>query len=361
MAKPMKTSFSDKELIESVRNGKDIPMTRLEITVTNSCTLACDYCTEMTLERATIPKEKVFALVDEASELGTKVISLNGGEITIIDYLAELVDYIKERNIAAKVTTNGYGKNARNPHYVRELIDAGLDQITSSYYFINPELYDRVTGGQDVKREVGKFMQVLQALKSDGYDFFWNVNTLVDRLNYRELPEKLQLFAGFNGIDRVVPVVIKRRQDRFLSREDIGAYYAQVLPEIEALGLEGRFPLMYKEARKLFGVTEEEKQRAAEGLYWVVDAERCYHNFNSLFVASDGNAYHCFVFHVYQGQPLGNVHTLSLKEIWVRHQLLVKTFNPSQDPICQTHRCNPDITAYNKALHAELGRENDRY
>jgi radical SAM protein with 4Fe4S-binding SPASM domain len=359
-AKKIETKFGRDELVAALIERASLPMTRLEIAITNSCTLACDYCTEINLGRATIPKERVFALVDEASDLGTEVISLTGGEITILDYLPELVAYIKEKGLGVKVTTNGYGSNASNADYVRELVATGLDQLTLSYYSIDSELYDKVTRRKDVKREVERLMRVLQGLKLEGYSFFWNVNTLVDKLNYEELPEKLQLFAGFSGIDRAVPLVVKRRPERFLSREDIDRYYLEVLPRIEAKGLDGRFPIMYREARRLFGVTDEEKQRAAEGLYWVVDAERCYHNFNSLFVASDGNAYHCFTFHVHQGKPLGNIHTLSLKEIWARHQMLVKTFNPSQDPICQAHRCNPDITAYNHLIHTDLRGENDR-
>ncbi len=359
MAKPIQTFFGKEELIAAIRNGRESPMSRLEIAATNSCTLACDYCTELTLGRATIPKERMFTLVDEASELGTQVISLTGGEITILDYLPELIAHIKSRNIAAKITTNGYGRNAEDTEYVRRLLYAGLDQITLSYYSVNPELYDIVSRRKDVGKKLYGFMKMLQQFKSEGYDFFWNVNTLVDRLNYGELPEKLELFAQFDGIDRNMPLVVKRKEDRFLSKEEIDRYYLEVLPKIEAKCLGDRFPLMYREARRLFGVTDEEKQIATDGLYWVVDVERCYHNFNGLFVANNGNAYHCFVFHVHQGRQLGNVHEVSLREIWTRHQEFIKTMNPSQNSICQAHRCNPDITNYNNGVHAELRGKND--
>ena len=354
MANPIKTGFGTGELIAAIKEGTPIPMTRLEIAVTNSCTFACDYCTEISLEKATLPREKVLSLIDSASGLGTEVVSLTGGEATIANHLPEIIRRITGTGMFSKVTTNGYGRNAENEGYVRQLLEAGLSQITVSYYSADSGLYAQVAGREDAKEKVEAFMRMLQRLKSAGHGFFWNVNTLTDNLNYRELPAKLEFISQFEGVDRAVPLVVKRRRDRFLSMQDINAYYSGVLPAVEALGLEDRFPLMYKEARRLFGTTEEERERAAQGLYWIVDAERCYHNFNSLFIANDGNAYHCFVFHLHHGEPLGNVHELPLNEIWSRHQERMKTLDPSTDPVCQAHRCNPDITAYNKATKAKL-------
>jgi radical SAM protein with 4Fe4S-binding SPASM domain len=357
--KKFKPNFAKEDLIRAIVERTPIPMIRLEIAVTNSCTLACDYCTELTLERATIPKDRVFTLVDEASTLGLEFISLTGGEITILDYLPGLVTHIKNRNIITKATTNGYGKNAEDKNYVKSLLEAGLNSITVSYYSVNPKLYDMVSEKKDVKKKVEMFMQMLQQFRSEGFNFFWNVNTLVDRLNYRELPEKLELFARFSGIDRAMPLVVKRRKDRFLSREDIDIYYSEVLPGVEAKCLEERFPIMYREARRLFGLTEDERQRAVQGLYWIVDTERCYHNFNRLFIANNGNAYPCFAFHVHQGQALGNIYELSLRKIWDRQREFIRTINPSIHPICQTHRCNPDITAYNNQVQGGIRRKND--
>jgi len=349
--------FGKYDLINSIKNKKKIPLTKLEIAITNKCTFACDYCTEITLKRATIGKEKLFNLVDEADKLGTELISLTGGEPTVIDYLPELIRYIKDKGILCKVTTNGYGKNLNNEIFIKNMLHAGLDQITISYYSTDSKLYSQVTNRNDAKEKVEAFISKLQQLRISSYDFFWNINIFVDKLNYEELPGKIKFLSQFNGINRVVPVVVKRKKDRFLSRNDIDNYYEKVLPQIECLELETRFPLLYRECRKLFGKSDEEKKRAEQGLYWIVDAKRCYHNFNKLFIANDGNAYHCFVFHIHKGDILGSIYKLSLGKIWEKHQEIIKTMNPSINPICQTHRCNPDISAFNNQIHLQLGNK----
>jgi MoaA/NifB/PqqE/SkfB family radical SAM enzyme len=351
--------YGKQKLIEAIQQGDKIPLTKLEIAISNTCTFACDYCTEITLKRATIRREKVLSLVDEASELGTELISLTGGEPTIADYLSELISYLRGKGILSKVTTSGYGRNAQNENYLKQLLEAGLDFLTSSYYSLNTELYAYVTGRRDAKKQVEGFIRKLQKLKSNGHDCYWNINILVDNLNYRQLPATIKFLSQFDGIDRTTPLVVKRKADRFLSRKDINIYYLEILPAIESLWLESRFPLMYRECRKLFGKTEEDYARTEQGLYWIADAKRCYHNYNSLFIANDGNAYHCFVFHIHQGNTLGSIHKLSLKEIWSKHQDMIVTLNPSTNPICQVHRCNPDITSYNHMVSMEVERLNN--
>lgn len=77
--------------------------------VTNRCNLRCAYCYEEYYDRnyQEIPKEKLFQLIDELAEMGTKYISINGGEALLRQDIHEIVDKIRSRRMLCHVSTNG--------------------------------------------------------------------------------------------------------------------------------------------------------------------------------------------------------------------------------------------------------------
>ena len=81
----------------------------VSISLTSKCNLRCTYCYsyEDNQSAITVPFDRLKWIIDEFYDLGTRVIMLQGGEPTLHKQFAEIVDYVKEKNIYCSVTTNG--------------------------------------------------------------------------------------------------------------------------------------------------------------------------------------------------------------------------------------------------------------
>jgi len=97
-----------KEIVKGRLANKKIPIL-VTICVTNRCNLRCRYCYEEYYERnhREFTTDELLGLIDELAEMGTKYISVNGGEALLRDDIEVVVDKIKERNMLCHLSTNG--------------------------------------------------------------------------------------------------------------------------------------------------------------------------------------------------------------------------------------------------------------
>ena len=81
----------------------------VQMSITTKCNFRCSYCYAVYPQRPIqdVPKEKWFSVIDELSNMGTRRISLLGGEPLSRPDFGEFVDYIKSKGIECAATTNG--------------------------------------------------------------------------------------------------------------------------------------------------------------------------------------------------------------------------------------------------------------
>lgn len=78
--------------------------------ITEKCNLRCVYCFPDSPNRKIndISKQDLFRLIDELYKMGTRYITLLGGEPLMRNDFGEIVDYIVGKNMMVEVGTNGY-------------------------------------------------------------------------------------------------------------------------------------------------------------------------------------------------------------------------------------------------------------
>lgn len=79
--------------------------------ITQRCNLKCVYCFPDSPQRQKekeFSKEEIFRIVDELYRLGTRYITILGGEPLMRKDFGEIVDYIARKNIIIETGTNGY-------------------------------------------------------------------------------------------------------------------------------------------------------------------------------------------------------------------------------------------------------------
>lgn len=97
-----------KEIIKGHITHKRIPIL-ITLCVTNKCNLRCIYCYAEYYERnyREFTTQEILNLIDELVSMGTKYISINGGESLLRADIGTIVDKIKEKNILCHMSTNG--------------------------------------------------------------------------------------------------------------------------------------------------------------------------------------------------------------------------------------------------------------
>lgn len=79
----------------------------VRIEVTNRCPNRCHYCNVYNVKVEDPSIEKLFRVIDELKEIGTKKISFSGGEPLLRDDIGRLIDYTKEKGISPEMNSRG--------------------------------------------------------------------------------------------------------------------------------------------------------------------------------------------------------------------------------------------------------------
>ena len=122
----------------------------IRISVTDRCNLRCTYCMPQTCktylrQEELLTYDEIVKLAGIYRSLGIKNVKLTGGEPLVREHVDELIFRLKEECGMEKVTltTNGILLEQQ----LDGLVKAGLDGVNISLDTLNPEHYNRLTGG----------------------------------------------------------------------------------------------------------------------------------------------------------------------------------------------------------------------
>jgi len=128
------------------------PLLNLRISITQRCNLRCTYChREGEVQHANVSLEKmtcdeIVRIAKNAISLGITRIKLTGGEPLMRENVCDVVKGIAEipglRDLS--MTTNGLLLDK----LAKPLCEAGLKRVNISLASLNPETYNKLTGGK---------------------------------------------------------------------------------------------------------------------------------------------------------------------------------------------------------------------
>ncbi|HHT9133823.1 MAG TPA: radical SAM protein [Candidatus Avalokitesvara rifleensis] len=205
MNKLIKHAAFAKEILKGHILQKNIPVL-VTLCVTNRCNLKCIYCYEECFKRPErdFTTEEVLSLVDELSEMGTKYISINGGEALLRDDIETIIDRINEKNILCHLSTNGI-LIPKKINAVRK-----MDSLSISI--------DGARGSNDLNRGTGTYDKIIEAFKSlKANHVNFQTSTVVTKNNENAVDEIMDLALNY-GFSAQFSLL--RRQDS--PNKDIG-------------------------------------------------------------------------------------------------------------------------------------------
>jgi radical SAM protein with 4Fe4S-binding SPASM domain len=175
---------------------------RMDIALTYRCQNKCDHCYNEPREMKELTVEQWKQVITKTWELGIPHIVFTGGEPTMFEGLAELVQKSEEFGQVTGMVSNG--RNLAKPSYLHDLVVKGLDHVQITVLSSIAEMHDRLVG------EVGAWNETIEGLKvALKEEMYVSTNTTIMRSNLNDLEATMQFLISigvkniaFNGIIR---------------------------------------------------------------------------------------------------------------------------------------------------------------
>lgn len=140
------------KLLYMMLTRKRIPL-YVGLFITERCNLKCIYCFPDSPNRTVkdIPLDKLFKLIDDLYNMGTRYITLLGGEPMIRKDFGEIVDYIIAKGMMVESGTNGYFTKHR------------IEDLKKLYLVCNSIDGDEET--HDLNRGKGSYKKIVESIE----------------------------------------------------------------------------------------------------------------------------------------------------------------------------------------------------
>ncbi len=180
-------------LAQTVTDQEDAAHERRHwVRISNTCNNRCCFCLDSDLVYLDpfVPTDEVKRLIDEGLALGATRLILSGGEASIHPDFVELIRYGRRAGYDG-VQTITNGRMFTYQHFFREVVAAGLGEITFSLHSHRARIHDQITG------VAGGTEQALRALRWALAEpgLIVSVDIVINRLNASTLPETVAYFA----------------------------------------------------------------------------------------------------------------------------------------------------------------------
>ncbi|MBI5562815.1 MAG: radical SAM protein [Deltaproteobacteria bacterium] len=187
--------------------------------ITERCNLKCIYCFPDSPNRVVkdLTKEQIFKIVDELHAMGTRYITLLGGEPMIRKDFGEIVDYITGKGIMTETGTNGY--------FTRNWIPT----LKKLYLVCHSIDGDEVS--HDLNRGRGSYQKIVESLRlcrENGIPV--QMRAVFNRNNVGALPYLLNLSREFGtSLALAEQAVVKTKDAEYaMTNDEIRQFWIKV-------------------------------------------------------------------------------------------------------------------------------------
>ncbi len=209
--------------------GNKAIIIRGEIELTHRCNFNCAYCftrLNTTSKEDSLTRSDVLSLMHQYADAGCKYIHFNGGEISLLEYVPDLVAEAVGCGMRVGISSNGSGDLA----FYRALAKAGLSYAHISFDIANRTKFDCNTSCQSWDRVNENLHFLCGEAKSvnNSLSIVANIVLLPDTI--RQLPNTIRHLLKL-GIDEIklMPIVDKEEDLNRLAN----LYSTTIKPEIE--------------------------------------------------------------------------------------------------------------------------------
>jgi len=299
-------------------------LSHVVIKPTLACTANCSTCgTRKMLHRGLIMgKDKMLDINDwekvlkDAESLGNKRLDISGGEPMIFKHLVDLVRIGKKYNWHVNINTNG---SLVTQDKAEELINAGLNSVYVSLYSHDACRHDSMRNKNGLWETAVKTIDIFSKLQSEKFSL--KTQTLIDKVNFRDLPHLIRLHKKAGVSEIAVSYLEGDIDGEYLMNEDeIYEFRKKIIPKcIEELQ---DLPAQKKEAaiaslENMFSYKISDYEWA-HGIYRPsrIKQDKCSRPSWFALILANGDVHPCNAVEYTHEPIMGNIFNESLIKIW---------------------------------------------
>lgn len=253
------------------------------LNVTFRCNLRCGYCYGQYFERKDkdFTGEQLFGLIDSLGRMGTRSITLGGGEPLIRNDIGEVIKRVKANGIECGMNTNG----TLIPRRLEEL--KPIDMVTVS--LDGPQemndanrgagSFEQIIAGVDAALEAGIKVHTTTVITSHNYEA---IDWVVDMARRKGIQAEFNLL--FNQAEG------KHDSDEFMAENEALRKAVTRIADLKAAGA----PILFSErVYRYVAKWPDYRQRVIIGRDPDFDYIRCHAGRFMTFIDADGRTYPC--------------------------------------------------------------------
>lgn len=175
---------------------------RMDLILTYRCQNQCGHCYNEPREVRELSAEGWMAVIDRLWSIGVPHIVFTGGEPTLEPALRSLIVRSEQLGQVTGLVTNG--RRLREPGYLKDLVEVGLDHVQITVLSHRAEVHDRLVGAN------GAWEETMEGLRTAlAEDLYVSTNTTIMRSNIADAEATLTYLmamgvrnVAFNGLIR---------------------------------------------------------------------------------------------------------------------------------------------------------------
>jgi len=192
---------------------------QVSVGVTPRCPNRCLHCgaADMMRPNCEMTKDQIIDIINQALDLGTYLITLDGGEPMLCNDLPEIVAAIDKERTTVSMFTSGFRLNEQR---AKELANAGLYSVKISFDSADPEVHDKFRGRK------GAFNDAVEAVKNArDAGIMTDMYLTISPYNIDNLDDLYQLASELNMDEMSMTGIIavgnwKDHEDEVITRVD---------------------------------------------------------------------------------------------------------------------------------------------
>lgn len=295
------------ETVACLKSGKEVPVRRVSVFITDRCNFRCAYCNTKAADSA-MRQETFEKIVERYGK--TALIHITGGEPSVVGWLYPFIRAHKDE-YRFHLNTNAY---IEPPSNAVQRLKISLDSDDKRYwnYLVGMNAFDRVVS--NIKKAIPEtVVSVTCTLTKEN---FRNAVKFADFANKAFPKVYAVFFSSYKGTNQ-----------RFVfEQKDADEFFDSVVPSLRNV--------LPEESLRLMEETLDEKRRIMNGVRFPQNTNGgiCYLSMSERVFDSTGNEYSCS--HLYRDG--------------------VRSLAPKKNDKC-SYGCNRRLVDFNKEVESRLG------
>lgn len=183
----------------------------VQFALSKNCNLSCRMCKAVESRRgeSELDLAQIERLAEVLDELGAGIVVLTGGEPLLRKDLPQVVAIFSRRGLEVRLQTNGL---LATEEIIKALLAAGLTEVTLSLDTLDAQKQDKINnkaGSWDKTiQAIALFSRLLPAKGNAS-----GINTVVSKLNIKEIPDIIKFVSGLGFYSSLIPVHLSADAD----------------------------------------------------------------------------------------------------------------------------------------------------